>query len=223
MPDADWRHDTRLDEVPDDEWLGPTVEKHIKAHYHSTAALPPWNTISTNSSGFPVTFELSEEALVRRPISENFSYGNRPSDKLPTTRFKQLCEKTYLSRGADYCLWDGKKCVFKRIEFNCDVESHENEIRTREAIIRCIERDQGSASEDQNYVMESRFNVVPILAVVLHDETSNWIVSNHSVNKDYLHDIDTEPHSHQIAGFLMPYAGRSLDLLGIPVAGSDRF
>ncbi|KAK1771720.1 hypothetical protein QBC33DRAFT_608559 [Phialemonium atrogriseum] len=201
VPDADWRHDTRLDEVPDDEWLGSTVEKHIKAHYHSTAALPPWNTISTNSSGFPVTFELSEEALVRRPISENFCYGIRPSDKLPTTR----------------------KCVFKRIDFDCDVESHENEIRTREAIIRCIERDRGSASKDQNYVMERRFNVVPILAVVLHDETSNWIVSNHSVNKDYLHDIDTELHSHQIAGFLMPYAGCSPDLLGMSVADSDRF
>ncbi|KAI1864708.1 hypothetical protein JX265_008432 [Neoarthrinium moseri] len=72
--DAGWRHDTRLDEVPDDEWLSSMVEKHIKAHYRSTATLPPWNTINTNSSGLPVTFELSEEALVRRPILERFSY-----------------------------------------------------------------------------------------------------------------------------------------------------
>ncbi|KAK3945568.1 hypothetical protein QBC46DRAFT_444976 [Diplogelasinospora grovesii] len=213
---ADWHHDTRLDEVPDDEWLSST------------------NTISTNSSGFPVSFALSEEALVRRPISERFSYGHRPCDKLPTTRFKQLCDKTYLSRGADTCLWDGRRCVFKRVEFDCDVESQENEIRTREAIIQCIERDLGSASEDQNYVMERRFNVVPILAVVLHDETSNWIVSSSyqaAANKDYyLHDEEEDNtehhHSHQIAGFLMPYAGRSLDLmiLGTPAADStDRF
>ncbi|KAI0011987.1 hypothetical protein F4779DRAFT_569917 [Xylariaceae sp. FL0662B] len=220
--DADWHHDTRLDKIPDDEWLSSTVEKHIEAYYRSTAALPPWNTINTNSSGFPVAFELSEEALVRRPILERFSYGYKPSDKLPTTRFKQLREKTYLSRGADYCLWYDRKCVFKRIEFDCDVESHENEIRTREAIIRCIERDPGSASEDPDYVMESLFNVVPILAVVLHDETSNWIVSSRPADEDHLHDEDTEHHSHQVAGFLMPYVGRSLDLLGTPTADSDR-
>lgn len=222
VPDADWRHNTRLDEIPDDEWLSSTVEKHIKAHYRSTAALPPWNTINTNSSGFPVAFELSEESLVRRPILERFSYGYKPSDKLPTTSFKQLHDKTYLSRGADYCLWHDRQCVFKRIEFDCDVESHENDIRTREAIIRCIESDPGNASEDPDYVMESLFHVVPILAVVLHDETSNWIVSSRPAVEDHLHDEDTKQDSHHVAGFLMPYVGRSLDRLGRPTADSNR-
>ncbi|KAI1376904.1 hypothetical protein F4677DRAFT_418485 [Hypoxylon crocopeplum] len=220
-PDDDWHHDTRLDEVPDDEWFSLTVEKHIKAYYTSKTALPPWNTINTNSSGSPATFELSEETLVRRPISEKFSYGYRPSDRLPTTKFDELREKTYLSRGADYCLWDGKKCVFKRIEFDCDVESHENEIRAREAIIQCIERNPRGASKDFNFEMESRFNVVPILAVVLHDETSNWIVSNHAADDNSPNDEDPESSGHNIAGFLMPYAGPSLDLLNGTAVNSD--
>ncbi|KAH8903569.1 hypothetical protein BR93DRAFT_953261 [Coniochaeta sp. PMI_546] len=179
------------DPIPDDAWLSSTVEKHIKAYYSAKSTPPPWNTINTNSSGSSATFEVLEESLVRRPITEKFIYGHKPSDKLPTTRFDQLREKTYLSRGADYCLWNGRKCVFKRIEFDCDVESHENEIRTREAIIECLEKNPEAASKDHNREMESRFNVVPILAVVLHDETSYWIV----------------------AGILLPYAGRSLDLL----------
>ncbi|KAI1864707.1 hypothetical protein JX265_008431 [Neoarthrinium moseri] len=69
--------------------------------------------------------------------------------------------------------------------------------------------------------MENRFNVVPILAVVLHDETSDCIVSNQAANVDYLHDEDTKHHSHQIAGFLMPYVGRSLELWGTPTTDSD--
>lgn len=231
-PDDHWHHDTRLDEVPSDEWLSSTVEKHIKEHYRSAATPPPWNTISTNSSGFPVTFNLTEETSVRRPIAERFSYGYKSSDKLPTTRFKQLCEKTYLGRGADHCLWNGRKCVFKRIEFDCDVESHENEIRVRESIIRCMKNDPESASEDLNTLMESRFNVVPILAVVLHDETSEWIVSNRAGDKDSPRDEDPcdegprdedpEQRDHHVAGFLTPYAGRSLDLFSTPAIHSSR-
>ncbi|KAH9909412.1 hypothetical protein F4778DRAFT_716653 [Xylariomycetidae sp. FL2044] len=231
VPDAKWRHKTRLDVIPDDEWLSSTVEKHIKAHHRSTATLPPWNTVNTNSSGSPVAFELSKEALVRRPIRESFSYGYKPSDRLPTTRFEQLREKRYLGRGADYCLWNDRKCVFKRIEFDCDVESHENEIRTREALIRCIEENPGSASGDPDHVMESLFNVVPIIAVVLHDETSNWIVSSRPAGEDDIEEEDPadeddvqeedpEHRSHQVAGFLTPYAGRSLDLLVTPTVDS---
>ncbi|OIW26398.1 hypothetical protein CONLIGDRAFT_683382 [Coniochaeta ligniaria NRRL 30616] len=212
-PSVEWRHNLRLAEVPDDDWLSSTVEKHIQAYYSTTSTPPPWNTINTNSSGSPATFEVLEEPLVRRPIIEKFIYGHRPSDKLPTTRFDQLREKTYLSRGADYCLWNSRKCVFKRIEFDCDVESHENEIRTREAIIECLAQNPEAASKDLNREMESRFNVVPVLAVVLHDETSNWIVSQHG------DDEDPEYSSNHVAGILLPYAGRSLDLLS--AAASD--
>jgi hypothetical protein len=218
-PNVEWRHNLRLVEVPHDDWLSSTVEKHIKAYYSATSTPPPWNTINTNSSGSsPATFEVLEEPLVHRPIREKFIYGHKPSDKLPTTRFDQLREKTYLGRGADYCLWNGRKCVFKRIEFDCDVESHENEIRARESIIECLEKNPEAASKNHNREMERRFNVVPILAVVLHDETSNWIVSQHAVGRDIADDEDPEYSSNQVAGILLPYAGRSLDLLLTTVA-----
>ena len=225
-PDANWRHSTRLTEVPEDEWLCSILEKHIK---NSTITPPSWNTINTNSSGSPVTFTLSEEALVRRPIMEWFSYGHRPSDMLPTTRFSQLRDKVYLGRGADYCFWNDRKCVFKRIEFDCDVESHETEIRTRETIIQCVERNGKEAgtfkdslrtSKDHNREMERHFNVVPILAVVLHDETSKWIVSR-PAKDDSPHVGVSEHPDDEVAGFLMPYAGRSLDLLSTAIADPD--
>lgn len=87
VPDAAWRHHTRLDEIPNDKWLCSTVEKHIKEYYDSETAPPPWNTINTNSSGSPVTFELSEETFVRRRIFEKFYYKYKPLYKLSTIRF----------------------------------------------------------------------------------------------------------------------------------------
>lgn len=214
--DAHWHHDTQLEEVPEDEWLSSTVEKHIKEHYRSTAALPPWNTISTNSSGFPVTFDLTEETLVRRPISEKFRYYGlvpKSSGKFPTITFTELQEKAYLSRGVDYCLWRGRKCVFKRIEFDCDVKSHRKEIRTREALLRCMKNDLGNVSDDQAWdsAMETQFHVVPILAVVLHDKKSTWILSRGTASAKSIGEV---------AGFLTPYAGESLERLAMPAAGS---
>ena len=273
-----WRYRTRLDIVPADEWLSSTVEKHIKAHYESTSALPPWNTINTNTSGSPVTFELSKERYVRRRIWERFNYGHRSSDKLPIIGFNQIREKTYLSRGADYCVWNNRRCVFKRIEFDCDVDSHKKEIRARERLIQCIESESKYDSKDYNEGIRSRFNVVPIFAVVLHDESSEWIVSpqlyegdanidspeisdisddedfGHSgseivgfaadgdvehvgsqtadiaADADHEHEdpqfvelVDIEGSDHdgpQIAGFLMPYEGPSLEMLGLTITGS---
>lgn len=251
---ASWRHDTQLDQVPDDDWLSSTVAKHIKEHYSATNAPPTWNTINTTSSGSPVTYEKREVASVRQAIFETFSYGHRPSDKIQTVKFDEVQDKTYLGRGADYCLWQGRKCVFKRIEFDCDVESHEAEIRIRETLLQCMERDGGGASRDADQEMQRRFNVVPILAVVLHDETSDWMVSTRqtfedgedhtedsldedalesapidlatlpegfSYTEEYVSDDDPTqneepppPDGHQVAGFLMPYAGRSLELSG---------
>ncbi|KAI1400597.1 hypothetical protein F4819DRAFT_487401 [Hypoxylon fuscum] len=106
--------------------------------------------------------------------------------------------------------------------------------------------------------MESRFSVVPIIAVVLHDETSNWILSHYAGDHRSLHEEDFEHDEdfnhdedfkydgdfqydgdfgknegsendedpghddYQIAGFLMPYAGRSLDLLNATAVDSDK-
>lgn len=106
------------------------------------------------------------------PIPEHFFYGHESSHRLPTEISRELKDKTYLSRGADHCDWEGIKCVFKRIEFNCDNESHENEICTRERVIQHINQESTVTPSDVDNEMMRRFNVVPILGVVLHDETS---------------------------------------------------
>lgn len=225
-------------QVPDDDWLSSTVAKHASECRKSTGSPPTWNIINTTSTGQPVAYEQGEDDYhVGIPISERFFYGHKSSDTLPTIGFGAPRTKTYLSRGADYCDWEGRKCVFKRIEFDCDNESHENEIRARENLIQHITQEMTGKPPDVNNEMMRRFNVVPILRVVLHDETSQWMTqtpTEHVVvedengepveiedeEEDGLQDGSaTEPgealqQSHIVAGFITPYMGRSLELLG---------
>ncbi|CAN8095257.1 unnamed protein product [Discula destructiva] len=123
-------------EVPDDDWLRSTVEKHVSHVYKSTGSPTAWDIINTTSTGQPITFEQAKDnQAIGMPITERFFDGHASSDLLPTIQFRDLQSKAYLSRGADYCDWEGGKCVFKRIEFDCDNESHENEILAREQLI----------------------------------------------------------------------------------------
>lgn len=227
----------RTFQVPDDDWLSSTVVKYVSDCYKSTGSPPTWNIINTNSFGQPVTFEQGkDDHRVGMPISERFFYGHEPSDQLPTIHFQDLRNKTYLSRGADYCDWEGRKCVFKRIEFDCDNESHENEIRAREHLIQHINQESTATTLDVNDEMMRRFHVVPILGVVLHDETSQWMIQRltgfavdededeeqieNEDEEDELQEASvTEPgdavqQSHTVAGFITPYMGRSLELFG---------
>lgn len=226
-------------EVPDDEWLSSTVAKHVSHAYKSTGSPPTWEIINTTSTGQPFTFEQAEDNYtVGRLIFERFFYGHATSDLLPTIQFRDLQNKAYLSRGADYCEWEGKKCVFKRIEFDCDNESHENEIRARERLIQNISQESSVTPLDVDYEMMARFNVVPILAVVLHDETSSWMLGTRLEFPDeevegeeqFEEEIkdegrlqeasvcaeagEPENQSHIVAGFITPYMGRSLELFG---------
>jgi hypothetical protein len=64
----------RLDvnsEVGDDDWLSSTVAKHIKEFYAANQTVPPWNTIKTTIEGSPVTFEISPDDCVDRPIRQS--------------------------------------------------------------------------------------------------------------------------------------------------------
>lgn len=228
-------------QVPDDDWLSSTVAKHVRECYKSTGSQPSWNIIKTTSIGQPVIFEQEKSNRhVGRPIFERFFYGYKSTDQLPTIKFRELKNKTYLSRGADYCDWSGRKCVFKRIEFDCDNESHENEIRAREHLIQHINQESTITRPDVNNEMMRRFNVVPILGVVLHDETSQWMIDTptdfgmYGVYEDGNDENSeeeggeeyrprqasvTEPgeavqQDHTVAGFITPYMGRSLELLG---------
>ncbi|KAL1861793.1 hypothetical protein Daus18300_008609 [Diaporthe australafricana] len=220
--------------VPADDWLSSTVANHVDDYYKSTGSSPAWNIINTTSTGQPVRFEQAKDNhYVGTPMFEHFFYGYRSSDLLPTINFRDLRSKTYLSRGADYCDWQGRRCVFKRIEFNCDNESHENEIRAREHLIQHINQESRIATLDVNKEMMRRFSVVPILGVVLHDETSQWMVRTRREfpgddneeeieEEDGLEEVfaslpeddDDAQQSHRVAGFIMPYMGRSLELFG---------
>lgn len=226
-------------QVPDDGWLSSTVAKHVRECYKSTGSPPSWNIIKTTSIGQPVIFEQEKSNHhVGIPIYERFFYGYKSSYQLPTIKFRELRNKTYLSRGADYCDWEGRKCVFKRIEFDCDNESHENEIRVREDLIQHINEETSATCPDMNNEMMRRFNVVPIIGVVLHDETSQWMIdtptefgmygvyedeNEENSEDEEEHELQraslTEPgeavqQSHTVAGFITPYIGRSLELLG---------
>lgn len=226
-------------EVPDDEWLSSTVEKHVSHVYKSTGSPPTWNIINTTSTGQPSTFEQAKDNhCIGMPITERFFYGCASSDLLPTIQFRDLQNKAYLSRGADYCDWEGQKCVFKRIEFDCDNESHENEIRAREKIIQHINQESSVTPLDVNHEMMGRFNVVPILGVVLHDETSSWMVrtptrfaDDEDEGEEQFEEEDEdegrlqkvpvraeseepEKQGYTVAGFITPYMGRSLELFG---------
>ncbi|KND91733.1 hypothetical protein TOPH_03834 [Tolypocladium ophioglossoides CBS 100239] len=177
-------------QVTDDDWLSNVVAKHIREHYSAHQAPPPWNAINTTTSGDSVSFEAKPRGRVDRPITEVLKYGHQPGHKLPTTTFDQLKEKTYLSRGADYCLWNGIKCVFKRIEFDVDMQSFAREIKTRETLIDCMgDIDQ----RDVAHEMSARFKIVPILAVVTQEP---------GLGQD-----------DNVVGFLMPFEGDSLEML----------
>lgn len=226
-------------QVPDDSWLSSMVEKHVSHAYKSTGSPPTWDIINTTSTGQPFTFEQAKNKhSIGMPITERFYYGHTPSNLLPTIQFRDLQNKAYLSRGADYCDWEGEQCVFKRIEFDCDNESHQNEIRAREQLIQHINQESSVTPVNVNREMMARFNVVPILGVVLHDETSSWMVKppmrfadDEVEGEEQFEEEDEdegrlqeaslctesgkpEKQGHMVAGFITPYMGRSLELLG---------
>lgn len=189
-------------DVPDDEWLADTVAEHVRA-YHEThgGQVPPWNTIKmTARHGGATTYEARPDEDVARPIRESLSYGSGPTDRLPTTSVDELHNLSYISRSADRCLWRGQDCVFKRIEFDVDIEVIEAEIRVRETLIEAIVSGDSSSSAaaandttNVNEEMTRRFLVVPILAVAIGNRKP-WAPNT-------------------VAGVLMPFAGRDLETL----------
>ncbi|KID93237.1 Protein kinase-like domain protein, partial [Metarhizium majus ARSEF 297] len=141
-----------------------------------------------SAEGSLVTFDSQPADKVDRPIRKSLCYGHKRSDRLPATAVDNLKNLTYISRSADRCTWNDQDSVFKRIEFDVDVEVIEDEIQTRETLIHAM----GPMPVTQtNNEMARRFRLVPILAVVLADRKP-W-----------------KPGT--VAGILMPYAGEDLE------------
>ncbi|KFG79448.1 hypothetical protein MANI_014051 [Metarhizium anisopliae] len=177
-------------EIEHDQWLSSTIATHLGQYYAANREEPAWNTIRMNAEGSLVTFDSQPDDKVDRPIPKSLCYGHKRTDRLPTMAVDNLKNLSYISRSADRCTWNDQDCVFKRIEFDVDVEVIEDEIQTRETLIHAM----GPMPATQtNNEMASRFCLVPILAVVVADRKP-W-----------------KPGT--VAGILMPYAGEDLESL----------
>ncbi|EEY16400.1 alpha-L-fucosidase [Verticillium alfalfae VaMs.102] len=149
--------------VSDDAWLSSVVQKHVRAYHRGHRRQPRWNTIRTTLKGSPVAYHTQEEQNVALPITGSLRYGSDPEDRFPTVHYGDIHDKRYLSKGTDVCQWDGRKAVFKRIEFSDDIKAFERAIRTREKLLAHL--DSQVDGENMFGEMEKRFNVVPIHAV----------------------------------------------------------
>lgn len=174
-------------EIEDDKLLSSIITEHLVQYYAADQKEPPWNTIRINAEGL-VTFASQPCDKVDRPIRKALHYG--PNGKLPTTGVDNLKDLRYISRSADRCTWNDQDCVFKRIEFDVDIDVIKDEIQTRETLIHAM----GQMPAAQiNSEMVRRFCLVPILAVVIA-ERKPWKLGT-------------------VAGILIPYAGKDLESL----------
>lgn len=83
-----------------------------------------------------------EERGVERPIQECLDHDRE--GVWPTVGIGELRGLRYLSRSADRCIWEGRECVFKRIEFDCDVDVIAKEIRAREKLLAAMVEGHGN-------------------------------------------------------------------------------
>lgn len=170
----------------DEEWLPGIISNHIVEYYRAHASLPPFNVIYTTHEGTPTTFESKPDDIIARPIKEHLYYIPGPNNPIPTTSFDQLVDKVFLGRAVDRCLWQGRDCVFKRVEFDCDVKLLDREITVREKLMATMNLNL----EDSWHALDQRFSVMPILAVVLKQGSDN---------------------DNDVLGILMPFGGPALN------------
>jgi hypothetical protein len=137
-----------------------------------------------------LTFDTQPNHVIARPIRERLEYCSEGEPAIPKTSFDRLVDKASLGRSVDRCRWDGQDCVFKSIEFDCDIKAIEREIKSRKNLLELPDL-QSQTIEDANRIMEHRFNVLPILAVVVFEQ---------DVNND-------------VMGILMPFSGFNLESL----------
>ncbi|KAL5313674.1 hypothetical protein ACEPPN_018095 [Leptodophora sp. 'Broadleaf-Isolate-01'] len=177
--------------VYDEEWMADTVENHISTYYHDSGKQTPFNVINATVNG-SLKFDTKPDHAIARPIREKLQYYSEGKSAIPVTSFDRLVDKVSLGRAVDKCRWNDQDCAFKRIEFDCDIKAIDREIKSRERLLEvpdlhCL------ANEDANQIMEHRFNVIPILAVVVIEQDVN----------------------NEVMGILMPFGGPSLESLSV--------
>ena len=179
--------------------MADITEQYIASHYHSSGKQIPFNVINAMSKDGPFEFENKPGDVVARPIREELRLYPKGRDSIPFIAFSEIEEKVFLGRAVDRCRWRDRDCAFKRIEFDCDVKAIDREIKSREVFLEALEHSQAQTIERRNELMERRFNVVPIIAVVI-------VTENMDVD-------DAAQQSPKAMGILMPYGGRSLESL----------
>ncbi|TAQ89913.1 hypothetical protein B7494_g1745 [Chlorociboria aeruginascens] len=177
----------------DEEWMASIVENYISTYYHTSGKQTPFNIINATPEDGPLEFDTQPNHVIARPIREKLQYYPKGEIAIPIVSFDQLVDKVYLGRAVDRCRWKDQDCAFKRIEFDCDIEAIDREIKSRENLLVALDL-HCEAIEDANKIMEQRFNVVPILAVVITEK-----------------DVD----NNEIIGILMPFGGLSLESLSV--------
>jgi hypothetical protein len=165
------------------------INTHISTYYHTWGKQTPFNVINATTDG-SLTFDTQPDHVIARPIRERLEYYSLGEPAIPITSFHRLVDKVYLGRAIDRCRWNGQDCAFKRIEFDCDVEAIDREIKSRETLLELPDL-HCQTIEDANKIIEHRFNFLPILAIVVFEQ---------DVNND-------------VVGVLMPFGGPSLELL----------
>jgi len=104
-----------------EQWFLDTVDKHIGERQEL------FNTININEVG-NVTYSIKPNTgrPMRRPIIS--------SSFLPLVPHSDITCKKYLRLSADSCIWNGRDCVFKNLEFDNYIESMERNFISREHV-----------------------------------------------------------------------------------------
>lgn len=126
-----------------------------------------------------------------RSISEKLQYHSQGETAIPIVSFDHLVDTVYLGRAIHRCRWNDQDCAFKWIEFDCDIEAIDREIKSRENLLKDLDL-HCEANKDPNRIMEQRFNAIPILAVVVMEQGGD---------------------NDEVIGILMPFGGLSLESL----------
>jgi hypothetical protein len=176
--------------------MADIISTHISTYYHTMGKQTPFNVINATTDGFLLTFDTQPNHVIARPIREKLEYRSQGEPAIPITSFDRLVDKASLGRSVDRCRWNGQDCAFKRIEFDCDVQAIERKIKSREKLLELLDL-HCQAIEDANRIIEHRFNVLPILAVVVFEQEVN----------------------NNVMGILMPFGGLNLESLS--ASGTD--
>lgn len=176
--------------------MADIISTNISTYYHNWGKQTPFNVINATTDGSLLTFDTQPNHVIARPIRERLEYCSKGEPAIPITSFDCLIDKASLGRSVDRCRWNGQDCAFKRIVFECDVKAIERGIKSREKSLELPEL-HCQTIEDVNKIMEHRFNVLPVLAVVVFEQ---------DVNND-------------VMGILMPFGGLSLESLS--ASGTD--